>query len=460
MEPIVMSPLGARPIMPSTTPTDITNLYSPKNSSPKAGNISNTILGPLSIEAVKDQYSPFKPKVRGVSKQRKKRYSLYREYSEETRANELLKKYESQLSLTSPRRCIGTKDAIDRKLQKTLSKLPFDAQESVFSLLQLARLDTENAEKIALCQAAELLSLRSELKVKDTTESELRKSHDIYCERVTLLEEKLKVAQEIMRREKKFQHHNKRAVEVMSNTNKSLMSSLEALGVADSHDQMTVNSSPQTKDREPQLLSIPSSNKDSLCQMNRSIIPSSQQETHQNVANEKLRRSLLIVTREQNKLSKKNENLEETVHKMRKRFAQMEERCKALRSELEEYRTLPEDWTDEISKTSKVISADVLINNPTHTMMKVLPDTEEEFLERLRKQVLEPVETLLVLKKFICISSIAPDSLQEHDIAAHFLLSNLCSIFDCELMNIFILQAGDLMLKYDKKIGSNTNCMR
>ena len=255
-----------------------------------------------------------------------------------------------------------------------------------------------------------------------------------------------------MLRERKSQHNNKRAVEMISNTNKSLMSSLEALGFVDG-DGSSQHFEAPLENGQRLLSPSASSNHGNTDQSDRLKLPPSQQEKQQNIANEKLRRSLLVVTREQNKLAKKNENLEETTYTLSRKLSLMEERCKALRNELKEYRFLSQDPVDETSKISSSISSDIAIKKPTaHKMRKLLPNVEERFLEQLQDQNLEPVETLLVLKNIIQVSTMVPDSLDERDIAAHFLLSNLTFLLDCEFMNIFILQACDRMLKYDRRL--------
>lgn len=87
----------------------------------------------------------------------------------------------------------------------------------------------ENSEKISACQAIELLSLRADVRKKSIQMEQLQKGQEIYRERIVVLDEKLKSIQDTVSAQQRFSHQNKRAVTIMSNTNRMLIGSLEAL---------------------------------------------------------------------------------------------------------------------------------------------------------------------------------------------------------------------------------------
>ena len=81
-------------------------------------------------------------------------------------------------------------------------------------------------------------------------------------------------------------------------------------------------------------------------------------------------------------------------------------------------------------------------------MKAYLSNLDERFLSLLRKNALDPLETLLNLKHILQINTNTPSNLVESDIAHHFISKEICHLFGVEAINMYILQSEDLMIKY------------
>ena len=341
-----------------------------------------------------------------------------------------------------------------------LAQLPYEAQESVNAILAMAQMATENAERISANQAIELLQLKSEIRKNAMKDAQIEKAQEIYKERILMLEGKLKSTQDSFNAQKKAQMQNKRAVQITNSTNKNLLDSLEALqasGIADkgnTEDQSSWRDfdSPMQAFGDGCIDESPLSPKQTPSKKGQSGgKTASAQEQEELITNGKLRRSLLLVTRERSKFLKKSESMEHAVHELRKALTASESKVRDLKIELEEYRSVP-DGEDEKEKIEQITTEQSLAN-PTKIMRSLLQTLSDRFLEVMKQPNFDATEILLTLKKFIEVNSCFPVSLVEEEIILHFLQNNLQKLFNCEFLNVFVLQADDVMIKYDSREG-------
>jgi len=233
--------------------------------------------------------------------------------------------------------------ADDPVIRKLVSKLPFDAQSSVSALLMMAKLTAENAEKVSACQAVELIALRAEVRKKTSHIEQLQKGHAIYQERIVVLEEKLKSVQDAINAQQRFTHQNKRAVAIMSSTNRMLIESLEALrgdGSSTQRSQSNSDVNEMTAPKSPKRISFETAN--DFDAKREPVRTSTQNNNHANATNvgegDKLKESLLRVSREHYKYVKRSEALEKKVFELRSELETMNQKNRDLKQELEEYR--------------------------------------------------------------------------------------------------------------------------
>lgn len=228
-------------------------------------------------------------------------------------------------------------------IKKLVAKLPFDIQASVSSLLMMAKLTTENAEKVSACQGIELISLRAEVRKKTSQIEQLHKGHEIYRERILVLEEKLKSLQDAINAQHAFTHQNKRAVAIMSSTNRMLIGSLEALRgeSAPSTSQAERASTDMNETMSPPLSQNRriSFDTEQIVEHNKgSSRLDSKKEEQRPGAGDKLKESLLRVSREHYKYVKRSEALEKKVFELRSELETANQKIRDLKQELEEFR--------------------------------------------------------------------------------------------------------------------------
>jgi hypothetical protein len=225
----------------------------------------------------------------------------------------------------------------DLLIKKVLSKLPFDLQSSVSSILSMNQMLSESAERTAACQAIELLSLRAEVRKKTLQIEQLQKGQEIYRDRISVYEEKIKSLEDSINLQQKFSHQNKRAVTIMSNTNKMLIGSLEALKgeslVLNTDSTSEVDMADTLEHKSPHSNAKP--REDSRNKSNK--VPSGAA-SDQNIEGDKLRESLMRVSRDYYKYVKRCETLEKKIYELREEQEKSIQKIRDLKQELEEYR--------------------------------------------------------------------------------------------------------------------------
>ena len=232
------------------------------------------------------------------------------------------------------------KNQQDLLIKKVLSKLPFDLQSSVSSILSMNQMLSESAERTAACQAIELLSLRAEVRKKTLQIEQLQKGQEIYRDRISIYEEKIKSLEDSINLQQKFSHQNKRAVTIMSNTNKMLIGSLEALKgeslVLNTDSTSEVDIAETLEHKSPNSNAKPRG-EDSRNKSNKGF-PGAAAASDQNIEGDKLRESLMRVSRDYYKYVKRCETLEKKVYELREEQEKSIQKIRDLKQELEEYR--------------------------------------------------------------------------------------------------------------------------
>jgi hypothetical protein len=165
-----------------------------------------------------------------------------------------------------------------------------------------------------------------------------------------------------------------------------------------------------------------------------------------NNAGDKLKESLLRVSREHYKYVKRSEALEKKVYELRTELETANVKIRDLKQELEEYRDGSSAGVD-VEKAKVDFDLDE-IENPTKSVKAILATIDEKFVLMLKKNTLDVLDTLLNMRRILSIATSVPSTLVEADVARHFLTKDVCSIFDVAMISIFVLQSEDAMMKY------------
>lgn len=114
-------------------------------------------------------------------------------------------------------------------VQKTISRLPYDVREEISSVMNFT-LSLAESSKLGLEVAQkEVVHLRAELKKKASEFELAHKTCEVYRQRLAALEEKMEGMKDTIDTKEKFAIRNRKAMSMLSQTNRMLSDALESL---------------------------------------------------------------------------------------------------------------------------------------------------------------------------------------------------------------------------------------
>ena len=230
---------------------------------------------------------------------------------------------------------------LEKTVTKIVSKLPFQLRESVTAVITMAMTSAENVQKdLDICYH-EIAALRNELAKKSNEVKILKKNCTLSEEKLRNLEENVEVLKDNIDSRQKYSIKNKSAMTRLSSTNRMLIDALDALQ-GNTNPILTSKSTNNllgTEDRDRPGLLVPiSKNK-----LNKDTQHLEYEETEKKFSmfqNDKLRESLLRVSREHYRSMKNSELLDAKVVELRASLRAQEQANRKLKSELDEVRIL------------------------------------------------------------------------------------------------------------------------
>ena len=173
------------------------------------------------------------------------------------------------------------------------------------------------------------------------------------------------------------------------------------------------------------------------------------------LSGDKLKVSLLQVSREHYKSVKKCEALEKKVYLLREEHEIALKNINDLKLELEEYREGSEIYELKGSEKINVEEVNAYLAQPPKQLKKIIDlidNIDDSFLKSLKNGSLEPMSVLLAFTRIFHAYASLPETNNEQDIAKHFVSHHLADIFECEVLNLYVMQSSDVMLKYSTNL--------
>ena len=174
----------------------------------------------------------------------------------------------------------------------------------------------------------------------------------------------------------------------------------------------------------------------------------------ENLTGDKLKISLLQVSREHYKSVKKCEALEKKVYLLREEHEAALKTIYDLKLELEEYREGSEPQKLQGKEKVSLDEVNSYLAEPPSQLRKIIgliDNIDENFMKSLRNGSLEPMSILLAFTRVFNAYASLPESNVEADIARYFVSHHLTDVFECEVLNLYVMQSMDVMMKYSTK---------
>lgn len=266
----------------------------------------------------------------------------------------------------------------DKSISKIISKLPYEVRETVTAVVNMSMVNAHNIQKDLEISRHEVTILRNDLSKKINESHSIKKTCQLYEERIRAQEENIEILKDNLDSRQKFNIKNKSAMIRLSSTNKMLIDALDALqNSTNTYNLVTSKSLGQhiTNSNEKHLSPIKeniqtshsggslegksppnkpnigiNTNTTLLSPIKKNINHGGKEEDYleyeqkdQKVSlaqNDKLRESLLRVAREHYRSMKNADILEAKVIELRESLRSQEKQNRLLKAELEEARIL------------------------------------------------------------------------------------------------------------------------
>jgi len=331
---------------------------------------------------------------------------------------------------------VGSANPYEAMLSKMVAKLPYNVRETVGSIVQLTAQTSENARKRLNSQNIELIELKGKLKKKGGQLEHINKTCDIYRERLKGLEEKLRSLQDTIVSRQRITTQNKRIMSRISNANKMLIGTLEALqienveGMAEMLKEMENNGSgsPQNEQNGANTGAMTSTGGSGVIMKGDSG----------NAMNDKLRDSLLRIAREHYRLVKRNETLENQVFDLHGKLRESDGAARRFKLELSELTHNSAEGTELVSHQIKGESSTV--------------DDKIKF-EIIKRHAADPLDALIQLRR-ITSNMIIPLGTTSHPeiyLRKRVLSREMCNSFGVDGLVLFIQEKGRSFRKYSSE---------
>ena len=395
-------------------------------------------------------------------------------------------------------------------VNKAISQLPYATREQVEAFVNMALNTAESSSKDLEQSRREIRTLRLELG-KKTQEGELAKKNiSSLRQKLMTAESNLETMGEDLLAKQRFHLKNKHVLDKVSNTNRLLASSIEALGgdpdtttpptlarsnTADSHGSHNnsrkgllkpIDSFPSIDGRSRDIIVRPSTSDEASRPSSRDderggramITEDGNTPTTGKLGNtpgetgsEKLRESLLRVTRQHLISQKANSNLDKELMAQRREIRSLETQNRALKSELDELKSVKS--ADSRSTGSPAPRIQRLISGEDgeeeakdernngekrKSRNKVFGKIDQRFEALLRREALTPEGGLMYLRRCLEFCQRAPTKLNTEEVISYTTGPGMTKIFDVDSAIVVLKpspnsfeQRSDILLKYSPR---------
>ena len=176
-----------------------------------------------------------------------------------------------------------------------------------------------------------------------------------------------------------------------------------------------------------------------------------------NMNGDKLKISLLQVSREHYKSVKKCEALENKVYLLREEHEAALKTIYDLKLELEEYREGSEPQELKGREKIHVDEVNSYLAQPPKQLKRtidLIDNIDDSFIKSLKNGSLEPMSVLLAFTRVFNAYANLPESNLERDIAEYFVNHHQTDLFECEILNLYVMQSIDVVLKYSTNLST------
>jgi hypothetical protein len=347
----------------------------------------------------------------------------------------------------------------DKTLHKLLSKLPYQLREDVTSVVNMTIGINENTKSNVQSNSAEILRLRGDLKDKIKELEISLKTVLLYRERHASLEDKVEGLKDGLSIKEKVVIKNKKVITRLTATNRMLIDSLDALRINSSTNDIASNATTPAISNRPNTL-VPIENgetvlattdvKDTTYQLNNTNKPprpSKNTEAIGSSKSDKLRESLLRISREHYRSLKFVEVMEVQVDELRQSLKKAENANRHLRLEVDEIRSIQHrasspknDKTQMGVNTSKSDTPIEIKDSELLNKRSYFGKVDERFTALINRNAFDISEGLIQFRRLVGYLVTAPATLNLTDIVSFIVTKDLMKIFDCEMVCLFLNQ--------------------
>jgi hypothetical protein len=364
----------------------------------------------------------------------------------------------------------------DRYTHKLLSSLPYVVRENVISILTSAQNTAARLQRDIEVKNVENLKLRQELSKKIVETEQAQKLVGIYREKIRMADDKIAILNETVESNQKSIVKNRRVMDRLSSTNRTLMESLEAVQLTDqngshvnygsnahatnaaSHSNLqspsnhpyALPSSPSKRTHKPDFsLNIPSPKKNMVSGIiNTGLIGDSSKglnTAEPKLVQKKLRESLLKVVRVHYQSMKNTDILEAKLEQLKSKLKQSE-------IELIEHRRRHEaeingDYVD--GSPSRRTTASTINNNTAVTSFHTITssrkhyrsygEADDRFQGLLTSNHIDMSDTVIQLRRLMAYMSDMVTHISTVDELCSLCTSHVVAkILDVECISLFI----------------------
>jgi len=385
-------------------------------------------------------------------------------------------------------------------IEKMLNQLPYNVREKASTIINMAMDTAESASKQLETYHREVLQLKTELNKKYLEVEAGNRKVSMYQQKIAAVEAANEVHKEEVHLKSHFHLRNKHILGKVATTNRMLTNSLEVLqglGTAQETSSANLRSSSADGLRAGSLPpmdrgeSVVSAAK--LSDINGmgmetalalAVVPLTRPSTRgidsPEVPNtriiatsaaggvagsggplEKLRESLLRVTREHGKSTKQGNNLEREVRSLKRSIKDLTGANRQLKSELEEMKSI-KSGDDSIAQSAAAAAAAAAPSGskpsstgsdgmhmsgepqaaPYRPRLRNFGKMDDRFTALLKRDALEPLEGIKVMRRVLQFMANAPPATNLIEVAQYVVSRDMTKIFDAEIACVHLLSSS------------------
>lgn len=375
-------------------------------------------------------------------------------------------------------------------IEKMLSKLPYDVREKATTIVNMAMDTAEGATKQLETYHREVLHLKAELNKKYAEVDVSNRKVSMYQQKIAVSNAANEVHKEEVEMKSNFHLRNKHILGKVATTNRMLINSLEVLqglGPGQQHSSESLRSSSADGIRAGSLppmdgvvsavklggddLQMAVVSRPNTRGVSSPEVPNTRMTTPAAAANvsgsggplEKLRESLLRVTREHGKSTKQSNNFEREVRLLKRSLKEATTLNRQLKSELEEMKSVKSGDDSTINFNAAAAAAAAQAANgskpsstgsdkaPTPGEAVVAPyrprlrnfgKMDDRFTALLKRDALEPLEGIKIMRRVLAFMANAPPATNLIEVAQYIVSKDLTKIFDAEIACIHLMSSS------------------